>query len=210
MQTDISLDLPAELRIALAYTPAHLRAMLATYFALDRRLGQLVAKTTEPLLGQVRLAWWRDTMSKPISERPSGDAVLDAIGEHWIEREHYLVTLVNGWEAFLMAEELTVGSVGKFAEERAAPIAAISVEAKEAGRLWAFADAVSHLSESTSVQLANGYPAISESWKILPRSARGVAVLDALASRSLKRGGRPLMEGRGASLLAFRVGLLGR
>ncbi|TNE46135.1 MAG: hypothetical protein EP341_10175 [Sphingomonadales bacterium] len=210
MQTDISLDLPAEQRIALAYTPAHLRAMLATYFALDRRLGQLVSKTNEPLLGQVRLAWWRDTMSKRIADRPPGDAVLDAIGEHWIEREHYLIALVDGWEVFLMAEELTAELVGKFAKERAAPFAAIFAEAKEAGRLWAFADAVSHLSESTSVELANGYPAISESWKILPRSARGIAVLDALAARSLNRGGRPLMEGRGASLLAFRVGLLGR
>ena len=35
-----------------------------------------MARTTEPMLGQMRLAWWRDALGKPVDERPRGDAVL--------------------------------------------------------------------------------------------------------------------------------------
>ena len=44
----------------------------------------------------------------------------------------------------------------------------------------------------------------------LPVSAKGLAVLGALGLRALKRGGRPLMEGRGAALVALRAAMLGR
>jgi phytoene synthase len=41
----------------------------------------------------------------------------------------------------------------------------------------------------------------------LPKTLRGLAVLEALALRALRRGGRPLMEGRGAPLTAFRAAI---
>jgi phytoene synthase len=41
----------------------------------------------------------------------------------------------------------------------------------------------------------------------MPSGQRGLAVLEALARRALKRGGQPLMAGRGASLTALRAAI---
>ncbi len=38
--------------------------------------------------------------------------------------------------------------------------------------------------------------------------ARGLAVLSALGARALRRGGRPLMEGRSAALVAAKAAIL--
>ena len=70
--------LPTEIELALAYTPRDRREAMRVAFELDRRLARIVAATTEPMLGQMRLAWWRDILAKPVDERPRGDVVLDA------------------------------------------------------------------------------------------------------------------------------------
>ncbi len=81
----------------------------------------------------------------------------------------------------------------------------------KAAQRWALADAAAHACRDDEcgllVRLGMKQGARPEQ---LPGSMRGLAVLDALACRALKRGGRPLMEGRGAALCALRAGLLGR
>ncbi|OGS55393.1 MAG: hypothetical protein A3J40_00920 [Erythrobacter sp. RIFCSPHIGHO2_12_FULL_63_10] len=81
----------------------------------------------------------------------------------------------------------------------------------KAAQRWAIADAAAHASRDDErgmlVRLGLEQGARPAQ---LPGSMRGLAVLDALARRSLKLGGRPLMEGRGAAICALRAGLLGR
>ena len=207
----------AEAQLALAHTPLKVREALRIFLELDSRLARIVAGTSEPMLGQMRLAWWRETLALEADKRPGGDAVLDAIGEIWRGEEPTLITLVDGWEAML-AEELDAEAVHGFADGRSAPFPAIARMAGEgegfarsAGRRWAMIDAAVHVGAGTERDLlievarseANRNPR-------LPRSLRGLAVLDALARRSLARGGRPLMEGRGAALTALRAAIIGR
>lgn len=220
MSFEMSETLPEEQRLAIAYTPVSARPSLASFFALDRRLAQIVSKTTEPMLGQMRLAWWRDMLAKPVSERPGGDAVLDALGEHWAGREASLIANVDAWELLVAEEQLLTEHIVRYGEMRGVPFAALAgkpldragqdrVEA--AGLHWALADAASHIAEQTEreafVLAALGRVAVGGPF---PRELRGLAVLQALSLRALKAGGRPLMEGRGAALTALRVALLGR
>ena len=76
---------------------------------------------------------------------------------------------------------------------------------------WACADLavkVTHLDErALFLRLGQESAAVPAR---LPRSARGLAVLGALGARALKRGGRPLMEGRGAALTIARAAIIGR
>ena len=46
-------------RLALAYAPAEARPAWAGLLALDARLAGVVRAAREPVLGQLRLAWWR-------------------------------------------------------------------------------------------------------------------------------------------------------
>lgn len=206
--------LSPEIGIALSYTPASVREVLRAFFMLDRRLAQIVAQTSEPMLGQMRLAWWRDMLGTSIAERPTGDAVLDALGVHWAEQEAALVKLVDAWEELLAEAPLPQSSARNFALGRSSGFAAIAQMASHgsvagAGELWALADAVAHFPDGEEramlLKLAAEYPPTLH----LPRSLRGVAILDALAKRAIDDGGAPLMKGRGAALLALKRGLLG-
>lgn len=208
-----------EVQLALAHTPERLRAPLRVAFELDQRLARIVAATTEPMLGQMRLAWWRETLGKPHEERPKGDAVLDSVGDHWSGREEALVRLVDGWEVLITAEHLNGSELKAFASGRSAP--AIDLlgqdderqgEAVQAAMArYVFADLASGVSDERERKLAIEYGLGRSRPPVrLGRAARGIAVLDALARRSLKRGGRPMMEGRGAALVAARAAIIGR
>lgn len=207
-----------EQRIALAHTPKPVRPKLEAFFALDHRLGQLVAKATEPMLGQMRLAWWREMLAKPVGERPSGDAVLDALGAQWAEDERPLADLVDAWELLVAEESLGSETILAFAEKRAGPLTAFA-DAEGSQRkvlqasamAWALAETAAHMSDGDERQhFIKAGQGLEPPPERLARDFRGVAILGTLGRRSLRRGGRPLMEGRGAGALAFRVGLLGR
>ncbi len=97
---------PPEQHLALAYTPAGLRPKLAALLAFDQRLARIASSGTEPALAQMRLAWWRETLTKPVPDRPQGDAVLDALGQHWTGGEAELIALVDGWEILVVSERI--------------------------------------------------------------------------------------------------------
>ncbi len=203
-------NLPPEAQIALAHTPPAMRNALRIYLELDLRLARIVAATSEPMLGQMRLAWWRDMLGKPLAERPSGDAVLDGISEHWAGQEALLVALVDGWE-HMLDETLSEESALAFAKGRGAAFSGLGgTECESPATRWALVDAATHISEGAERDMLCALAGNIETSPRLPKSLRGLAVLDALSRRSLKHGGRPLMEGRGASIVAIRAAIFGR
>lgn len=219
-EADSNIDaISPELHLAIGYTPTHIRNRIEVVFALDRRLARIVSQANEPMLAQMRIAWWRDELGKPPGQRPAGDAVLDAAGSLWAGREFALQALIDGWENLLAEAPLPQHQALGFAAGRAAPFLSLMQDHDMEGdpeavalaaRRWSLADLSAHVSterertDLVALGRANGLQPSR-----LPPAFRGLAVLDALARRSLKRGGRPLMEGRGAALTALRAGLLG-
>lgn len=218
MTPDPIETLPDEVNLALAYSPADRRAALRIFFELDFRLSRIVSATTEPMLGQMRLAWWRDQLSVAPDDRPKGDAVLDGIGLHWRGKERALVALVDGWE-YMLCEVLDASAGQGFAKGRAAPFGAIlpdgqaekhRIEYTRQAQRWALVDAAVHIPDGEERQTLLNLAREVKTTASLPKELRGLAVLDALAVRSLARNGRPLMEGRGAALVALRAAIFGR
>lgn len=214
----IEQDISDEQRLALSYCAPRLRPMLVAGLALDRRLARIVATANEPMLAQMRLAWWRDTLLQPVASRPIGDAVLGAIGSSWQGHERSLVSLVDGWEGMIGSEIPSRDAFSTFASARAGIFEAVvavsgsadaSVVAEHA-KLWALVDAaVNNGQQEERAMLAELARAVKVTGRV-HREMRGVAVLSALARRSLDRGLRPLLEGRGAALTAMKAGLSGR
>lgn len=210
--------LPPEAELALAWSGPMVRAPLSMALQLDRRLARIVGRTHEPMLGQMRLAWWREALGKPVAQRARGDAVLDGIGEHWQGREAFLVQMVDGWEVLVTAQSLGAAEAEAFGTGRGAFFAGFADEPASgplaarlagAGRRWALADAAAGVSDpaecATLVEVGRSTAATPAGR--IPRALGGLAVLEALAARGLARGGRPLMEGRGASLAALRAAI---
>lgn len=215
-------DLPLALRLALSYAPATSRASWSTFFHLDSRFAGFLAQSSEGVLVQMRLAWWRDTLGVPVGERPQGDPILAATGRNFLGQEDALIALANGWERLVEEPPLSTEAIGEFVEGRARVAAAIAEmhegpdpdlrsRVAEASRHWAHADLVAHSSDAqeraTILRLAQGSAC---EFTPLTRGMRPIAVLAALGRRSLTAGGAPLLSGRGATLLAMRVGMFGR
>jgi phytoene synthase len=205
--------LPPEAELALAWSGQKVRWPLSIALQLDRRLARIVGRTHEPMLGQMRLAWWRDVLGKPVAARPRGDAVLDGIGFHWAGKEAALVPMVDAWELLVTAERLGPQEAAVFGAGRGGFFAALGPAAlaerlAAAGRCWALADAAAGVTDPVerAVFVEAG---LSGSVPVgrMTGGLGGLAVLEALGRRGLHRGGRPLMEGRGAPLAALRAAI---
>ena len=143
--------------------------------------------------------------------------MLDGLGVHWAGRETALIGMLNAWEVLVTADRLGPDEIDSFASGRGAFFAVLAADAVSgdrsarlvaAGRCWALADAASGVSDEQerAALVAAGLAVMQQAGR-LPRELRGLAVLEALALRSLRNGGRPLMEGRGASLAALRAAI---
>jgi phytoene synthase len=187
------------LTVALAWQPLRTRPALAALFNLDRRLSAAIAQANEPMLAQLRLAWWRDRLAEPVRERPRGEPLLAAIGAHWGEHGRELTPLIDGWESWLIGDD-----DGDLGEGRAKALAAF---ARLVGRAAEseLAAAVGH--HWTRAETGKGSSA-ADVPRLRSRALRGLVVLDGLARRSLARG-EPMMHGRGGALAAIRLGMFG-
>src|SRR5690349_22344454 len=113
MQSPLTAELTPEKRLALAYAPARAREATLAALSLDERLAKILRSGREPLAGQLRLAWWRETLQRPTAEWPRGDPLLDSLRE-WRDPSP-LVGLADGWET-LLAEQVTNAEVAAFVE----------------------------------------------------------------------------------------------
>ncbi|WP_188644178.1 hypothetical protein [Tsuneonella deserti] len=206
------------LAVCLAWQPFGSRAGLSVLFQLDERLAAAVAQAREPMLAQVRLAWWRERLSEIASNPASGEPLLARVSETWGPSGGRLAALVDGWEHLVGEPSLSTEDMTAFATGRAEALRAFANHAgagadadaaASIGRAWAFADLAVRASDEAERKMARSLG--SAETVALPRSRRlrGVAVLGGLSARALLRG-EPIMEGRGAAAAAMRLGLFGR
>lgn len=209
-------ELSEEANLALAWTPLHARPATAALLMLDQRLAGILRQKREPMLAQIRLAWWRDRLGEPVDRWPRGDMALDAL-RAWRQPEP-LSAVVDGWEV-LLGEEFGEHAINAFAQGRARGFAALAHElgqgdsaaaALEAGRLWALADLAPNLASDDERAAVLAAARTIGPPPRLPRSLKTVAVLSGLGWRSVQRGGQPLLAGRLTAMAALRIGLFGR
>jgi phytoene synthase len=209
---------PLPQRLALSYAPARAREATRALLALDVRLGQAIRQASEPIMAQMRLAWWRDQLRLPGKERERSDEAVAAL-DHLEGSGDALLRLVDGWEV-LVADQFDAASARQFADARARAFASLarllgapdrSEIVLSAGRRWALADLAAGMSrpEECSIALEIAREDF-EKRAILSRSLRPLAVLEGLAHRSIARGGAGLLQGPASGLLAMRMGLFGR
>jgi 15-cis-phytoene synthase len=208
--------LPTEQRLALAYAGSSGREILLGFFALDARLAGIVRTASEPLLGQIQLAWWRDQLALPPELRPRGEPLL-ALLAAWQGEAASLGALVDGWELILADTALDAAALAGHAEARAQAGAAlarllgaegVADEAQRAVRGWALVDLAVRLGQSAERAAAQAL-VDQQDWRAagLPRSLRPLAVLHGLARR--RRGRMELLDGPLALGAALRLGLFG-
>ena len=90
-------------RLIVAYAKSADRDRYALLFALDARFAETIRSTSEILIGQMRLTWWRDILTTPAAERPVGEPLIEHINQLEAKGESLspLLILLDGWETML-------------------------------------------------------------------------------------------------------------
>ncbi|MGI8944408.1 MAG: hypothetical protein ACR2FJ_09320 [Qipengyuania sp.] len=219
MTEAISQELPETTRLALTFARRRDRTLFASLFALDARLARIVSATREILLGQMRLAWWRDRMREPAQQWPVGDVVLDSIAQAWDGKSQDLVQLIDGWETMLVDENTQGTADSGLGEGRARAMEALAHRAEScskpeeitlAATRWSLVDLAQNSSTpplaAAALAKARTLPDRAAS---LDRAMRPLAVLDGLARRALERDLPVMLGDRMSPLVALRLGIFG-
>ena len=199
--------------MVLAYASPRLEAPLGNLLRFDGKLSRLVAGVSEPTLGQVRLAWWRNELSR---DRQDGNAsvvdpLLSSLLATWDGYEQALVAMVDAWEELLTERPWSEGVSERFQAGHAKAFAALSGFADGNENGLALASHGSEWARAKFALLSDGLAIPGrDDLPRLPRDFRAVAMIGGLSRRALDRGGKPLFGDRFSPLAALRLGIFGR
>ncbi|BBB08154.1 hypothetical protein [Sphingopyxis sp. EG6] len=189
--------------------PRERRAAMAALWDFAERLTNLLIGAREPLIGQIKLAWWRDMaamLARDPDSLPKGEPLLAALTATWA-RQGGLDTLVDAAEAMLLAED--VADRHTAATEFGARLFALSGGDADGGRRWGL---LWGASVQAGAEEARELLAAARDCAPPPRSIfaanRALLMLDRWAGAIAGNDGERRWRSEG--LLLLRLGLIGR
>ncbi|WP_076068482.1 squalene/phytoene synthase family protein [Sphingomonas montana] len=104
-----------ERTLALLHVPAARRGAIATLWRLDARLGAVVATTTDPSIGAIRLAWWRDALTRLDDAAAPAEPLLQDVAAQLLPhvRGAELAALAEGWGAIVEGDPDMLDEYGR-------------------------------------------------------------------------------------------------
>jgi 15-cis-phytoene synthase len=180
------------------------RPAFATLWNLDLALADVVSTTSEPALGAIRLAWWRERLEELDHGAVPAEPRLSAIRRQLLGRGitgHELSQLEDAWlpllNAFPWGDEQAQGLElrGRILFGLGARLLGESPEtAGRAGALWSLIDGADHCSDATSRNVLRERAAsvLASMRQPMPSRLRVLTVLAALAAADLVREGSGL------------------
>lgn len=149
--------------LAVGLVPASRRAGFAALLALDARLAQTVASTRETMVGQMRLAWWREALTALYTAPAPAEPILRDIAAHVLGlgvSGSSLAGMTVGWEALLLGESGDAVARETYAAERGGRLFEVAGQllggegkgVAAAGRGWALADLARHSTRRDGVE----------------------------------------------------------
>ena len=139
--------------LATLYSPAAVRPALFALHALDLELAGVVATTTEAMLGEIRLAWWREALTRLDTAPPPAQPLLAALAAHALPlgvKGQALEPLEDGFLSLLLDERLAGAALDDHLDRRggtlfgacATALGVAQPSARSLGRVWALGQLV--------------------------------------------------------------------
>jgi phytoene synthase len=203
------------LDLASSYAPDRSRAALEALFALDTALGNVLRTTREPLVGQMRLAWWREALQGLDASGAPAEPVLQSLTAAVLPlgiTGHALSGMVDAWEPWL--GDSCAGPIDDHARLRGRALFALAGIALgaaaddplgEAGEGWALADLAANLSDPALANQARERAATLLAQARRPRWSRNGRALGALALVADRRLSGPIPPTFVLRLARFRL-----
>lgn len=123
MTADNALDLSPPVRLAIAYAPSDVRSAFAVLLQIDQRFAEILRNAREPMIAQIKMAWWREAFASAADARPKGEPLLQALNETGeLIPLSVLEGLASAWEHLLGIEQFNQEAMDAHAELRAEAI----------------------------------------------------------------------------------------
>jgi phytoene synthase len=194
---------------------------------LDSTLGGLLAGGSQPMVTQIKLAWWREALEALDRAPPPAEPLLQAVARTLLPAGlsgAMLAEMTEGWEILLTAETVREEDLAAYARQRGGLLFCCSAivlaqpsgaEVERAGRAWALVDlarrsgAVEEAEQAIEAARLRIDGLFGRRW---PAALRPLGMLAALAKRDAECGvGRFERQGAPARMLAMaRHRLTGR
>jgi 15-cis-phytoene synthase len=112
-------DLPPPIRLAVAYVPKEAKAAFSLLLRFDARFAGIIGHATEPLIAQMKLAWWRDSIKAAGGDRPKGEPLLSMLFALDSPVLHdAVVQLADAWETLIGDDDWSGDTLQAFARQR--------------------------------------------------------------------------------------------
>ena len=82
-------------------------------WALDARLADIVRTVSEPMIGQIRLAWWQEALTDASGVKGRGEPLVDAMRQAGAAPPPGLSALLDGWEGMIGEVDLDAYAAGR-------------------------------------------------------------------------------------------------
>jgi phytoene synthase len=202
------MNLDPDRQLALAYVPARVRPAVEALWRLDASFAAILVTGTQPMISQMRLAWWREAMERLDNAPPPAEPVLQALAAHVLPAGitgAELSLMEEGWLMLLSDEALTDDELARYAALRGGLLFALTARllgdaefpVARAGEVWALADLARHSRRAEEIKFPP--PESQVKW---PGKLRPLGMLAMLARRDLERIGKePERQGSPARML---------
>ena len=129
MTMNAFLDLDPPARLAIAYARSDVRSAFALLLQIDNRFADILRNAREPMIAQIKMAWWREAFASAVEARPKGEPLLQALNEtgECIPLSA-LEALASAWEHLLCHELFSQEVIDTHTELRAEAIFAVTHE----------------------------------------------------------------------------------
>ncbi len=190
----------------MTHVPADVRDAVALLWAFDERMGRIVATTTQPMIGLIRLTWWREAVTHLNTETISREPMIARLAATLVEGHaiapSQIAAIAEGWEPMLDPLPLDDEALETHARLRGDTIFAISgqvlghkIGTDGPGGGWALADFAARCSDAPTAARAwamarKGLAAVGSlprPLRVLARLARGDAAHGKHRKRTLLR-----------------------
>ncbi len=139
------MELSPPSRLAIAYAPRDLRSAFALLLQVDQRFAGILRNAREPMIAQIKMAWWREAFASAAEARPKGEPLLQALNQVGDQIPlSALEALASAWEHLLGSERFSQEALDAHAELRAEAIFLTYArwigalqDVRSIGRIWA-------------------------------------------------------------------------
>jgi phytoene synthase len=163
------LQLTPPENLSVLYAPPAFQSAFRLLLAFDNRLADTVINTKEPIITQMKLAWWNDVISMPPEKRPTGEPMVEELNSAAVEDVgDAMLELADSWGVLAASDNWTGQTLERFAELRSSAVfgtyarwVGVTDVASKHGKGWA----LDSLSLRSAIMHAQDRPEAIRVWK---------------------------------------------